>query len=249
MKYKKTIRFGAFAVCLGASAAFVGAATGATGAFFSDTKSGKITGRSGSIKITTSGGTGPDSLDLKFDGLLPGEPQSLVLNYQNTGDSPQDVWLTFPNVPALHALNNLGRFGELTIVDTSAGQLFHSTNLNDGRTVAPPLPTSPGLDSCGPLSSTGGACWPLPTKLLLRTALAKNGSGSVTITFRYQEPPDPVTHLPVPTENNTFNVLGGTAFNSYPLTSQAFGPDAAGPAGEGLPFRVVAMQVGHAPTP
>ena len=261
MRYKKAVRLGGFVVCLGTSAALVGAATGATGAFFSDTKSGKITGRSGSIKVSTEGSTnsdgsaaaGPGFLDLSFDGLLPGEPQSVIIHYANTGNSPEDVWLTFPNVPALHALNNLGRYGELTLTNSLGGEPdFHSTNLNDGRTGNPGNLIDAGTDSCGTLSAIPPACWPLPNKIKVRSALPKGGSGTVTFTFKYQEAPGPSPFLHTPVENNVANVLGGFDWNSYPANQfggEAFGPDAAGSADKGLPMNVVAMQAGRVPNP
>ena len=159
---------------------------------------------------------------------MPGEPQTITINYQNTGTGPEDIYLTFPNVPALHALNNLGTYGELHIADSSSGPVFDSANLNDGRTVAPPAP-----NSCGPFSPAG--CWPLPTAVLVRSNLPVGGTGSATFTFAYAG-------------KLSGNVSG--VWNSYPAappTGEAFGADAAGPAGAGLPYNVVATQVGHTP--
>jgi hypothetical protein len=196
------------------------AASGATGAYFSDTKSGAITGTTGSLKVATSGGTGADGLNFVFDNLMPGEPQTVTANYQNVGTGPQDVYLTFPDVAALHALNNMGTFGEVTVTDSSAGLLFHSVNLNDNR------PDASG--TCGTFSETG--CWPLPVQLLIRSGLPKNATGSVSFTFSY------------PAKKTGGQ---GLAWNIYPSPG-AQASDAL-TAGSGLPFKVVAVQVGRTP--
>jgi hypothetical protein len=60
---------------------------GTTGAYFSDTHQGNVAGSVGSIKVTGSGGTGTDNLNLAFTGLLPGTPQTVTAGYQNTGMS------------------------------------------------------------------------------------------------------------------------------------------------------------------
>src|SRR5665213_1713003 len=105
-------------VTLAVSVALLGGtalvASGQTGAYFSDSHAGAITGSIGSIAIT------PDTNSLVFYNLLPGTSQTVTEHYQNTGSSPQDVWLTFDNPTALSALNNLGRYGSVVI--SSGGQ-------------------------------------------------------------------------------------------------------------------------------
>jgi hypothetical protein len=232
---KKTKRLLAVATTGVAAFGLVATATGYTGAYFTEAKAGSITGTIGAVHVATSGGSGGNGLDFAFSNLMPGEPQTITLNYQNTGTGPEDIYLTFPNIPALHALNNLGSYGEVHVADSSSGPVFDSANLNDGRTKPPPNPaTDYGLDSCGALSPAG--CWPLPTAVRVRSNLPAGGSGSATFTFSYAAK------------------LGGNGpgtWNSYPAISgvplQSFGPDAAGPAGNGLPYNVVATQVGHAP--
>lgn len=218
LKHRKVIALTASVVVAGG---LVAAASGATGAFFSDTKSGTIGGGLGNISVHTWGGSGTDGLNMAFDDLLPGVPQTVHINYQNKGTAAEDVYLTFPNVPALHALNNLGTYGEVTITDSSTGQVFHSANLNDNR------PDASG--SCGPFSPTG--CWPVPTQLLVRSNLAKGASGTVDFTFSYP---------------GKLKSGQNGAFNPYP-SNGAQGADAAGTPGNGLPFNVVATQVGQTP--
>ena len=219
MRYKKAVRLGVFVVCLGTSAALVGAATGATGAFFSDTKSGVFTGTVGSIKIEGHGGSGHDSLDFNFDKLLPGELQNDVATFTNTGANAEDVWLVFPNVDALHAINDLGRYGEVHI-KANADEVFHSKNLNDQF---PKCLTPDAAD-------LSNVC-PLPRAVKLFGSVAPAGTG--TFTFSFALGTLWTSQLPAPL------VL---PFNCYPVTSPI--PTCAN---NGLPYQLVATQVGQLP--
>lgn len=198
--------------------ALVMTATGVTGAYFSDTKHGEIKGNIGSIKIHTSGGTGTDGLQFNFENLLPGEPQSATVEYTNTGRNKQDVWVVFNNAEALHSLNNLGTYGEVTLSNPS-GTLFHSANLNDN------LPPASG--TCGTFSEAG--CWPLKEKYKVGSSV-NPGSGSwFRFTFAY------ASKLKNPEAEEQ-------PWNTYP-------PEVAPSQikGNGLPYEVVATQVGVEP--
>ena len=231
-----SMRVGAVGTAFALAGGLAVIASGTTGAYFSDTKSGAIKGTTGSILVSTStsSGTGINNLSFSFDNLMPGEAQVATVNFKNVGKKVQDVYLTFPNVPALHALNNLGSYGEVHISNGAA--LFDSVNLNDGRTTA-------SGNSCGPFGPGLGTdgkplCWPLPDKLLVASALPVGDSGSVTFAFNY---PSKLSGTGAMPDGST------GVFNSYPLTTQAFGADAAGPSGDGLPLNVVAVQVGKTP--
>jgi len=202
-------------------------ASGSTGAFFSDTNSGTITGTVGSVKISTVGssGTGDDGLTFAFDNLAPGVAQSITVKYENTGTLAQDVFLTFPDVAALHAINNLGRYGEIHIVDVASGaHLFDSTNLSDDR------PDATG--TCGGFGPAG--CWPLPAALKVATNVAPSGYGFVMFSFNYP------SKLGTATKSN-----GGGVFNTYPSPGAL--PADSLTSGAGLPVNVVAVQVGQQP--
>ncbi len=195
-------------------------AVGTTGAYFSDTHDGNITGELGSIRITPSGGSGIDSTNFNFTNMMPGEPQTATLNYENTGSNPQDVWVTFPNATALSSLNNLGTYGEVHILGNGT-PLFDSANLNDRSS------------TCGPFSPSG--CWPIPNKILVATNVAPGGTGTFQFTFNYAsklaiQPPVGVTGY----------------FNEFPVVGQQVINVADG-VGNGLPYRLVATQVGHQP--
>jgi len=214
------VRIGAIGASLALMGALVVMATGATGAYFSESKSGEITGTTGSIHVHTSGGSGPNGLLFNFENLLPGEPQSATVEYQNTGHNNQDVWVVFDNSEALHALNNMGRYGEVTIANPG-GWLFHSANLNDN------LPPASG--TCGPFSPSG--CWPLGEKYKVASNLAPGAGSWFKFTFGY------TTY-----HGGIGNSQEEMPFNTYPPEVK---PEEV--TGSGLPYEVVATQVGVEP--
>jgi hypothetical protein len=212
---------------LGAAAVALVASTTVTGAYFSDAAPGTISGTVGTVKLTTTDTT------FAWENMLPGEPKTATVGFTNAGTGPQDFYLVFPNGPALHALNNLGSYGEVHVTGGptgTIGSLFDSANLQDGRT------RESGISSCGDFDPSG--CWPLPAKIKLASGVAVQGTGSLTFTFNYAGKLG---------TSSTPRASGGGVFNTYPLASQAYGADAAGPAGAGLPFEVVAVQVGQQP--
>jgi hypothetical protein len=220
------------AVAVSGLAAFglVATATNLTGAYFSEAKGGNITGTVGAVHVDVYGGSGPDHRNFSFTNLLPGEPQTITISYTNTGTGPEDIHLNFPNRQALHALNNLGSYGSLHIADSSSGPVFDSANLQDGRTLADLT------NSCTNVFSPSG-CWPLPSDVLVRTGLPAGASGSVKFTFAYDK------------KLGDTGLSGGGVWNSFPSDnppySQAYGDDATGDPGAGLPYQVVATQAGH----
>jgi hypothetical protein len=144
-----------------AAIALMGIGAGQTGAYFSDSHDGSVTGSIGSIKIDPTSGT-----NFSFDKLLPGEPQTVTMTYTNTGKNTEDVWLAFPNATALSALNNLGTYGELHVASNGT-EIFGSNNLNDHTNTCP------------------SGCNPLPAKLKLASNVAPGASGVAKLTFGY----------------------------------------------------------------
>lgn len=210
------------AVALAASVSLLGGvawiAAGTTGAYFSDTHSGTISGTIGSIRTAVSGGTGTDGTNFSFDNMLPGEPQTATVSYQNTGTNPEDVYIVFDNPTALSALNNLGTFGEAHLV-ANGSHLFDSANLNDRAS------------TCGAFVPSG--CWPLASQYKVASNVAPGQGGYVSLTFDY-------------TGKLTTQAPEGTTavFNSYPVPGQQ---NADGAPGSGLPYQIVATQVGITP--
>lgn len=201
-------------------------AAGTTGAYFSDTHTGSITGTVGSIKVTPYGGAGASSMDLSFDKLLPGEAQKVTVNYQNTGANAEDVWIVFNNATALSALNNMGTYGEVHL-SANGTALFDSANLNDRS------------GTCGAFSPTG--CWPLAKKYLVASNLAPGSAGNVSFAFALASKTEtpPVAFNRYPASAQGYLVSGNTNDQNY--------VSAADGAGDGLPYQIVATQHGVTP--
>lgn len=212
-------RGGALAV-IGLGIAMLLFGIGTTGAYFSDTHDGTISGTIGSIRVTPSGGTGADNMNFNWDNMLPGEPQTATLSYENTGNNPEDVWLKFPNATALSALNNLGTYGEIHVVSNGT-EKFASANLNDRSS------------TCGAFAPSG--CWPLPSQIKLADNVAPGATGVVKVTFNYASK---LKTQPAPGTTAAFNV--------YPVSGQTTTNPADG-SGDGLPYQLVATQVGQQP--
>ncbi len=213
------------AATLVASVALLGGtawlASGATGAYFSDSKPGTISGTVGNVHVSTNGGYGTNGSDLIFTNLLPGEAQTVSLNYTNTGSGAEDIYLIFPNATALSALNNLGTYGEAHL-SANGNALFDSANLNDR------------VSTCGPLLPSG--CWPLKSQYKLVSSLSAGATGTVSLSFSY----------PSKTKTQAPQYAPAPVWNTYPVTGQNT-VDAADGSGNGLPYAIVATQHGITP--
>jgi hypothetical protein len=186
----KKVRLAALAATVAAAVAFGAIGVATSGAYFSDTHDGSVTGTLGSIRVTPTGGSGTDNMDFSFEKMLPGVPQTAKLHFDNSGDNTQDVWLKFPNLTALSALNNLGTYGEAHVV-VNGTEIWASNNLNDNTTTCP------------------SGCNPLPSQLKLASGVKPGHGGTVEVTFAYagklKTQPAPGTTVP---------------FNAYPVPGQ-----------------------------
>jgi hypothetical protein len=221
----KALRVGGFVVAVGLTASLVGFAAQGTGAYFSDTSPGTVSGTVGSIHVVTQGGTGASSNIFSFDRLLPGAPQTVTISYTNTGNSAEDVYLTFPNATALSALNSLGTYGNVQVNNAGGQDVFDSQNLNDGC-----LQGSVSTDHPIP-------CKGLPKQLQVASGLAPNATGTATFAFGYA---------------SKLSGSGGGVFNAYPVlkkdgSSGQNTVNSTDGSGDGLPFATVATQVGQQP--
>lgn len=221
-------------------------ASGQTGAYFSDTHSGTITGTIGTIKVTGGGGGGTDNLDIAFSNLLPGAAQTVTSTYTNSGSSTEDVWVVFNNATALSALNNLGSYGEVHVWSTgsdSVGAVFDSANLDDR------------LATCG--SFTSGGCWPLMGAYRIAANLPAGSAGTFHFSFNYAsklsgQPASPVAwnSYPLPGwkgDGANYNTCTTTQSGTYGDCSNNQTTVVAGQTGAGLPYQIVATQPGIAP--
>jgi hypothetical protein len=225
----KLVALGGTAVCI---AGLVASASGVTGAFFSQTVPGNITGAIGGITIDASPTT------FAWTDMLPGVPNSATVNFHNTSANPENVYLTFPNDTALSALNDLGTYGEVHISTNARGEIFASTNLRDTEIPADThgcLPYSSA--AANPPSDPFPGCNPVRNVVLIASNVPADGTGSFTFQFNYA--------------GKTGNGSSGGAgvFNTFPAsatgsTSYVHHADDgdAGHSGNGLPFAVVATQ-------
>jgi hypothetical protein len=211
------------------------AALGPTGAYFSDTASGNISGTLGSIKISGSGGAGDQHLNLTYTNLLPGDAlQTQTVGYENTGRSNQDVWVVFNDADALHALNDLGRYGAFN-VSANGITYFNSTNLADGE--------APG-STCGATTDKddgGVLCHPLPEMVKVASNVAPRSvdgaDGHISFGFAYPEFVNPNDGKTKSLDNKS-NVDGVATWNGYPVDVNTH---------NGLPYQIVATQVNQLP--
>jgi|EndMetStandDraft_6_1072998.scaffolds.fasta_scaffold77906_2 hypothetical protein len=192
-------------------------AAGQTGAYLEDVKKGGVTGTIGQVKISTEGGAAIDDPTFAWDDMLPGDYKSVTVTYTNTGTVPEDVYLTFPNLTALSALNSLGTYGEVH-VSVNGTEVYANANLNDK-----------------PNNGTSG----LPAQLKLQEGLTVNHTGTFTFKFRYADKLGGV-------QGAATHSTGGGAFNPYPVPGQVTTRSGDG-TGNGLPFAVAGVQEGHLP--
>ncbi len=217
------IKVGALGATILLLVAVVVAAVGITGAYFSESKSGEVKGTIGSIHVATSGGTGTNGLEFTFANLLPGEPQTANVEYENTGANAEDVWVVFNNKDALHSLNTLGHYGEVTI-SNSGGWVFHSTNPQDNQAPGNSGWCAKVQYSTNEYSEAG--CWPLKEAYKIASNVAPKAGSWMHFSFGYTG------------KLANVNNEEGTPFNPYPYVS---------PTKAGLPYEIVATQVGITP--
>jgi hypothetical protein len=208
----------------------------ATGAYFSDTHNGTITGTIGSIKA--SAGVNADTgggLNFGFTNLLPGVSQTGTVYYSNSGTNPEDVYIVFPDADALHALNDLGSYGSVQIKSTG-GVNWVSNNLTDFWPEG-----TPGINGASTL-------YYVPEQMLLQSNLPVGASGSMTFTFQYASKlGDATATLP--------SSSGGGAWNAYPVAAEtkangeSYTPPYTVGTKSGLPYQIVATEVGQTPGP
>ena len=107
MSKRKFSRIAAVLTTLAATMALIGVAVVGTGAYFTDTKPGAITGNLGTVVVTTSG------QDINFANLMPGETQTQTVTVRNDGTGNEDIYLAFKNDNrAWSAVNDLGQYGK-----------------------------------------------------------------------------------------------------------------------------------------
>lgn len=210
MNKSKALRVGGFVVAVAASAALIGAATGATGAYFTASADGNLTGSSGSLTISAT------NTSLNFSNLNPGVDKSQTVNFAvNSGSSTNaDIWLVFDSTSAAYGAftgsktsdtsayngwtsGGMGQYGHFKVV-SAVGYKFESYNLQlPSVSAATGGYTSTGTNTCKVTTNglggssaqhvVGGgndiAECGVPAAILLQRNLAPGIWSSATITF------------------------------------------------------------------
>lgn len=183
MLKSRMVRFAALLGVVAAMAGLIGAAVIGTGAYFTDSHGGQISGYNGTVAITTSGGSGGDHLNFDFSGILPGAPgKTASISVKNTGSATQDIYLVFSNDNEMwSAVNDLGQYGKFVI----NGKTYD--NLNN-KYAAP----DPGVPGTGTGSYMTGSCSTVERvpanylpHLISLGSLAAGATRSFTINFQY----------------------------------------------------------------
>ncbi len=233
MKKHFSRRFKVKALALGVSiilvVVLIAIATGATGAYFSDTKSGTVTGAMGTIQVSATGGTGGNNLDFNWPNMLPGVHYTTSVTFQNSGNNPEDVYLNFNNLTALSTLNTKGTYASVHI-KVNGTPTYAYLNLNDQN--------SSGF---------------LPPRLLLVSNLIPNATGTMVFDFEYAsklatpEPGGVFNLYPIYDSDSWYEAHSGYAAG-YGQTTARSGIDfVMGQHNQGLPYQILATQVGISP--
>jgi hypothetical protein len=224
MNKSKALRVGGFIAAIAASSALVAAASGATGAYFTDSHPGAINASTGLVKVNVF----PMDLQLNFNGLLPGEFQTQTVSYQNVGTGAEDIWLVLPTGGAADALNGvprpgpapLGRYGHFAV--SAPDGAFTSFNL-----------ASPGLTDTTSVPCTVDA-------------YGRGGSAQQAADHTDFIPYCPVPNAILLSWNVPANAPQQTADITFGFTKLLTGPQNAGPLLVS-PFKIVATQHGVFP--
>ena len=183
MSKRKFARIAAVLTTLVATVALISTVVMSTGAYFTDSHSGKISGTNGNVAVSVSGGGGgAGGLSFDFTGLLPGVPKTATITVQNTTGNPEAVWLVFSNDNGMwSAVNNLGQYGKFTV----GGYVYD--NLNNKYTPATPGVLGTGVGtymsgSCSTVERVGANYLPHAIKI---ASLASGVAHSFNITFEY----------------------------------------------------------------
>jgi hypothetical protein len=168
-------RFAALLAVVALLTSALGLAIGGTGAYFTATQPGSVSGNIGSVNVGVSGAA------INFANLLPGVVQTQTVNFQNTGTGNEDIWIVFDNSNlAWSAVNDLGQYGKFVV----AGNTYD--NLNNAYAQGTPgsgfMGSPSGTGPCGTVARNAIAY--LPHMINLGTyAPAQAGAFNVSFNF------------------------------------------------------------------
>jgi hypothetical protein len=206
------LRLAGFVAAVGATALLVGAASGTTGAYFTDSHDGTVQGTSGHLKLNLSDAS---QLSMNFTDLVPGQDQTkhVVFTTDSSSTVTEDVWVVFPTTTPAQQLayaqfsgakgefgytdGGLGRYGHVQIGATtgSYNRAFVSYNLANDPALSDPI-SGGNLSACydgngrggetqqatSPTDTSMGYCG-VPKAILVASDLSSGASGSVDIAF------------------------------------------------------------------
>jgi hypothetical protein len=157
-------------------AAVIALSVASTGAYFTDSHPGQVTGTFGSVAINMDGsGSGPGNLQFNFAGMLPGQWKNATITATNTGSDTEDIYMVFTNANSVWSqVNTLGTYGEANVNGADYNNL--NNNYVQGT------PANPGQhNACG--DPTPAVSY-LPHVNYLGT-LTAGQSANYTFGFRY----------------------------------------------------------------
>jgi hypothetical protein len=211
MSHGKAWRIGGFIAALGASAGLIAAATGATGAYFTDAHAGSLQGTSGHLRLDLSDSS---QLSMDFADLIPGHNQTNHVSFTTDSSATvtEDVWVVFPTSTDTekqayaqftgaknefgYADGGLGRYGHVEIGATTGSydRAFVSYNLANDPALSDPV-SGGNLSACYDANGRGGSTQQatsvsdtlpycgVPKAVLVASNLSSGATGSVDITF------------------------------------------------------------------
>ncbi|HET7386940.1 MAG TPA: hypothetical protein VFJ19_09795 [Nocardioidaceae bacterium] len=195
MNKSKAARVAGFVGALGASASLVGYAATSTGAYFTDSEPGSLSGQTGNLQINA------QHTNLKFSDLVPGDYVDKTITYRTNSSTPEDIWLYFPETTAYEAFTGakgnsryssggMGRYGHFAVANSGSQTVFSSYNLQNASDDY----TSDTYSGCanadgrgfGPKATSEAdtpALCGVPHYILIDSNVASGTSGHLTITF------------------------------------------------------------------
>lgn len=209
MSKSKNVRLIGFVSALGVSAALIAAASSGTGAYFTDSASGNISGSSGGLALSH-GATA-----INFTGMNPGVDKSQTIDFgvQPGSTTNADIWLVFDSSTAGYGSftgakdggsaydgvtgGGLGQYGHFKLSGPAGS--FESYNLQLPTVADATTPyTSSGTSNTCTVNQYGlggsstqhtanagndiAECG-VPAAILLKSDVAPGGAGSATVTF------------------------------------------------------------------
>lgn len=193
MRKPTALRLAGFTLAAGLTASLAGVAASSTGAYFTDSHDGNLSGTAGHLRLSVS------STALSFADLVPGDYQTRSIDYSTNSSGHEDIWMVFPSGAGYSALTGykgdpdfsaggLGRYGHFAVANGDQVK-FTSYNLQNRA----PGATDPicSVDANGNGGSNQQATSPtdtpplcgVPQFIKLASDLPSGSTGTIHMTF------------------------------------------------------------------